>query len=268
MGDITGRKLSSVTAWNCIYKLRRAAELLSPNTDFDWLAEIEKDLALVMEPKSKLDRLIMAEELVEAGLTLIAEAKNQTKAKFARARGIRNGLMIALLALCPCRRKNYAALEIGKTFRRIEGRWWITLPGRATKMGSPEERPTPEWMNPYIDLYLSEARPLLLETAGLPTSTLWISSNTGEPMSARDVGVLITNITEQTIGIGVSPHLFRTATATTAAEARGDMPHLASALLSHRHPRVTEEHYNRASSLDAANRYAEVVLRKHYPQQT
>ena len=43
----------------------------------------------------------MAEQLLEAGLTLITEAKNQTEAKFARARGIRNGLMIALLALCP-----------------------------------------------------------------------------------------------------------------------------------------------------------------------
>jgi integrase len=123
-------------------------------------------------------------------------------------------------------------------------------------------------MNEYIELYLNQARPVLLKTSGLPTDELWISSNTGRPMSARDVGVLITNVTEQTIGIGISPHLFRTADATTAAEARGDVPHLASALLGHKHHPVTEEHYNRASSLDAANRYAEVVLRKHYPQQT
>jgi integrase len=263
MEDITGRKLSSVTAWNCIYKLRRAAQLLSPGTDFDWLAEIEKDLALVMEPRSKLDRLVMAEELVEAGLTLIMEAKNQTRAKFARARSIRNGLMIALLAHCPNRLKNYAALEIGKTFRQIKGRWWITLPGRKTKMGSPEERLIPEWMNPYIDLYLNEARPVLLESSGPPTDALWISSNTGGPMNAGDLGVLITQTTEQTIGIGISPHLFRTADATTAAEARRDMPRLASALLGHKHPRVTEEHYNRASSLSAGNRYAEIILQRY-----
>ena len=73
------------------------------------------------------------------------------------------------------------------------------------------------------------------------------------------VGVLITNITEQTIGIGISAHLFRTADATTPAEARGDMPHLASALLGHKHPRVTEEHYNRASSLGAADKFADVI---------
>ena len=121
MADLANRKVSSVTAWNCIYKLRRAAQLLSPETDFDWLAEIEKDLALVMEPRSKLDRLVLTEQLLEAGLTLITEAKNYTKAKFIRARGIRNGLMIALLALCPIRRKNFASLEIGKTFRQVKG---------------------------------------------------------------------------------------------------------------------------------------------------
>ena len=89
MADLANREVSSVTAWNCIYKLRRAAQLLSPETDFDWLAEIEKDLALVMEPRSKLDRLVLTEQLLEAGLTLITEAKNYTKAKFVRARGIR-----------------------------------------------------------------------------------------------------------------------------------------------------------------------------------
>ncbi len=45
-------KISSVTAWNCIYKLRRAAQLLSPPADFTWLIEIEKDLELLQEPRS------------------------------------------------------------------------------------------------------------------------------------------------------------------------------------------------------------------------
>jgi integrase len=262
MTDLVNRKVSSVTAWNCIYKLRRAAQLLSPKADFDWLAEIEKDVALVMEPKSKFDRLVLTEQLVEAGLTLVMEAKTCTTARFIRARGIRNGLTTALLALCPIRRKNFAALEIGKTFRQVKGRWWITLSGRDTKMGSPEERPIPEWMNEYIDLYLNEARPVLLKSSRLPTDALWISSNTGDPMKAEDVGVLINQTTEQTIGVRISPHLFRTADATVAAEAVPDMPHLASALLGHKHPSVTEEHYNRASSLSAGNRYAALIRQR------
>src|SRR5258708_28758211 len=57
VADLKAR-VRSVTAWNCIYKLRRAAQLLAPRADFSWLAEIEKDLALVMEPRSKFDRLV------------------------------------------------------------------------------------------------------------------------------------------------------------------------------------------------------------------
>src|SRR5215831_5456967 len=52
VADLKAR-VSSVTVWNCIYKLRRAAELLVPQADFSWIAEIEKDLALVMQPRSK-----------------------------------------------------------------------------------------------------------------------------------------------------------------------------------------------------------------------
>ena len=128
-------------------------------------------------------------------------------------------------------------------------------------MKKPEERPVAEWLNPYIDLYLNEARRVLLDGSQIETNALWISSKTRQPMTARKVGSLITQISRQTIGIGISPHLFRTADATTVAEACGDMPHLASALLGHSDPKITEEHYIRPSSLSAANEYASTLER-------
>ena len=85
-------RVRSVTVYNCIYMLRRAAELMAPRSDFSWLAEIEKDLALVMEPRSKLDRLVFSGRLLEAGQTLVAEAQEFANNDFARARGVRNGL--------------------------------------------------------------------------------------------------------------------------------------------------------------------------------
>ena len=63
----------------------------------------------------------------------------------------------------------------------------------------------------------------------------------------------------ETLGVDVSPHLFRTAAASTAAAYGGNTPHLASALLNHTDPRVTEEHYNRASSVSAAAAYAGII---------
>ena len=267
MADLATR-VSSVTAWNCIYKLRRAAQLIAPSVDFSWLVEIEGDLAFVMEPRSKLDKLVFAERIVEAGLTLIAEAKQFARADFVRARGIRNGLMLALLVLCPSRLKNFAALEIGRTFKQIRGRWWIILPAAATKTRRrPEERPIAEWLNPYIELYLNEARPVLLTASQQHTDALWISSKTRGPMTARKVGSLISPVTKETLGVAISPHLFRTMDATTAADAKSDLPHLASALLGHADTRVTEEHYNRATSMSAANAYAE-ILRKNYSRKS
>jgi len=59
--------------------------------------------------------------------------------------------------------------------------------------------------------------------------------------------------------VDVSPHLFRTAAASTAAAYGGNTPHLASAVLHHTDPRVTEEHYNRASSVSAAEVYARII---------
>jgi integrase len=42
-----------------------------------------------------------------------------------------------------------------------------------------------------------------------------------------------------------------------------ETPHLASALLGHTDPRVTEEHYNRATSINAAKIYA-ALIRQNY----
>jgi len=221
IADLKAR-VRSVTIWNCIYKLRRAAELLAPNADFSWLAEIEKDLALVMEPRSKFDRLVLTERLVEAGLTLVVEAQQFADADFVRARAIRNGLMITLLAVCPIRLKNFSTLGIGHTFKYVHGSWWIALRGTVTKSRRrPDERRV--------------------------------------PMTANNLGTLISKVTLETLGVNVSPHLFRTAAASTAATYGGSIPHLASAILNHTDPRVTEEHYNRASSLSASKVYARII---------
>jgi len=240
------------------------AQFLDPKADFSWLAEIEKDLALVMEPRSKFDRVVLAERLVEAGLTLVTEAEHSGKTPFRQAKGIRNGLLIALLAACPVRIKNYAALEIGITFKEEHGDWWITLPSTSTKMGGAEERPVPDYLYRAIVLYLKHARPVLLGSRPASNS-LWISSRTGQRLTTKNLGTLISKITFEALGIDVSPHLFRTAAATTAALYGGENPHLASALLNHSDPRVTYDHYIRSSNIGAVQKLADIVRERYKP---
>jgi integrase len=63
------------------------------------------------------------------------------------------------------------------------------------------------------------------------------------------------------VGVDVSPHLFRTSAASTAAIHGGDNLHLGSALLSHTNRTVTDDRYNRASSLSAAEKLRQLVRR-------
>jgi hypothetical protein len=250
-------RVRSVTVWNCIYKLRRAAELLSPNTDFSWLAEIEKDVAMEMVPRSKFERLVLAQHLLEAGLTLVAEGMASAKGDVARAVTIRNGLMVAILALYPIRLKNFTALEIGATFKEIKGSWWIILPSAHTKSRRPDERRVTQRLNWAIEAYLNEWRSVLIGS-GPDSKRLWISSTTGGPLTYKNLGTLISKITRETLGVDVSPHLFRTSAASTAAIYGSDTPGLPSAVLSHTDARATER-YNRAGSMHACAIYAEIV---------
>ena len=120
------------------------------------------------------------------------------------------------------------------------------------------------WLNPYIELYLNEARPILLTgSEDKETQAFWISSKTRSPMTKRKVGSLVTQITQETVGIAISPHLFRTSDATTAADAMSDMPYFASALLGHSNPRITDEHYKRNSSLNVQNDYAQMIRQRY-----
>jgi integrase len=256
VAELQGR-VSSVTTWNCVYKLRRAAELMCPMAGFKWLAEIEKDLALVAEPRSKLDRLVFTDRLAEAGLKIIGEALRGDH-EVERAVGIRNGLMLTILALYPIRLKNFAELTLGTTFQKIQGCWWITVPKSQTKTKrTPEEKRIRSFLTRHVELYL-EARTVLLAPNG-ETSTLWISSTTGVAFTRKNLGTLISKLTREAIGVDVSPHLFRTAAATTAAAYAPHLPYLASAVLGHADERITEEHYNRASSVHAANVLAEII---------
>ena len=258
LAELKGR-LGSVTVHGSICKLRRAAQYIDPGRDLTWLSEIGKDLALVMQPRSKFDRLVLTEVLVEAGLTLIHEAEiSRNLTQLARATQVRNGLMVALLALCPIRRKNFASLEIGRSFQKVRGKWWILLSASETKENRPDERPVDELLTPVIDRYLDQHRRVLARTNNQP-SALWLSSSNGMPMMGASVRGVISATTLATVGVDVSPHLFRTSAASTAAILGGENPYLGSALLHHTDSRVTNEHYNRASSLSAAESFRQIV---------
>lgn len=273
--------VSSVTAYGSIYKLRRVAELIAPYRDLSWLKEIEADLDLLKVPRSKYPRLVTTTALVEAGLTLSREAELDRGAETAiipeaisarrlkwearrRSRGAadralldravlaRNGLMQALLALCPIRIKNFAALELNTSLQNVGETWWIVLEPKDTKSRQADERPVPDMLAEAVNRYVEHHRIVLSRgKLALGMGALWVSE-TGAPMSLSGVEHAIRNTTRQTLGVEIGPHMFRTAAATTSAVLATHMPGLASAVLQHRDRRITEAHYNRATTHQAA----------------
>jgi site-specific recombinase XerD len=96
-------------------------------------------------------------------------------------------------------------------------------------------RPVPDYLQDALELYLTESRPVLIGSRP-PTNYLWISSRIGRRYTTKNLGTRISNFTLETIGVYVSPHLFRTAAATTSACYGTHMPYLARAVLGHMIP--------------------------------
>ena len=72
--------------------------------------------------------------------------------------------MIVILALTQIRLKNFVALEIGSSFKEVDGSWWVSVASGSTKNKRWIEKRIPNAFNHAIGLYLKEARPILMKS--------------------------------------------------------------------------------------------------------
>ena len=108
-------RVGSVTRASYIGKIRRIVQILAPGRDLAWLGEIEADLRYAARPRPKYHRIVSSERLLALGLELIRRGETSKHlTDLGRARLVRDGLMIALLALCPIRLRNLAELRVGR----------------------------------------------------------------------------------------------------------------------------------------------------------
>jgi hypothetical protein len=105
----------------------------------------------------------------------------------------------------------------------IDRRWWLHIPSDDTKSHRVDERQVPEFITDAVNSYIETHRPVL-SRGHVEQLGLWISSTTGRQLTTKNLGTLISKITREAIGVDVSPHLFRTAGASTAAVHGGNHP--------------------------------------------
>jgi integrase len=153
---------SPTTLFMTIQKLKQIARHLAPSANVKWLSDIAGDLRAEGGPV-KQRPVVDASELVIAGLALVEEySGHESTMDLETALNTRNGLMVALLASCPIRAKNFTDLTLGLSLRYSKSCWWIDLQGSETKSGRPDMRMLPEFLIPALEHYLFEARPFLL----------------------------------------------------------------------------------------------------------
>jgi integrase len=252
--DLHGR-VGSVTRASYIGKIRRIARILAPRHDFAWLGEVEADLRYEARPRPKYHRIVSSERLLALGLELISRGETSGHlTDLARARLVRDGLMVALLALCPIRLRNFAELRIGRQIRRIGETWWIILEAAETKSGRPDERPIPGILTDALQRWVDQWRPVFH-----PSNEAFWPSIKGGSLAYTYVGQIITETTLRELRVAVNPHLFRDCAVYTVATVAGDRMGIASGFLQHTDPRTTEKDYNKGASVGAVRRYQQIL---------
>ena len=254
-----------------VQELRDALRVMAPESNWKWLAQLCRSLKAQARPaRDKLSRLKQPEELIALGERLMDEAEAATEWS-ARRRAIRyrDGLLIALLAYRPVRRRNLAMMRLGRHLMKVGGRWRIVFGAEETKTHVPYEAVLPAALGPRLERYLDVHRPVLLRggpAAGDPGAlpihpeldAVWVSE-VGTQLSYVALGTRIFVRTRREFGRGLFPHMFRDCAATAVAVDNPKHIGDASLILGHAEHSTTEKHYNHARSLDASRRHAAML---------
>ena len=137
---------SERTVASDLRKLRAALQLVCPTSNWSWLLEIAKRIEAQAPPKPERHHLVTSDRLYALGMELMDRALISSEClsgpSKAQALEYRDGLMIALLALIPLRRRTLAALRIGKQVVKSGQLWALEIPAEDTKNSAPARLPS------------------------------------------------------------------------------------------------------------------------------
>lgn len=243
-----------------LQELADMAWVFAPTQDWSFINRIASRVRANHKPARAKTRIAMSDELAQLAYDLMDQVGDEATLKTACQ--FRDGLMIALLAYIPIRRKNFARLSLGESLVWRQGQWFVKLRPEDTKTHAWFETTLPKKLEPYLTVYLERYRPYLIASTGRwrkETSTaLWISAHSS-PMTEIAIYDRICRQTRLRFGEHVSPHLFRDAAASTLASGAPDHVRIAAPLLGHRSFQTTEKYYRKAKAQEGHGRYIETM---------
>ena len=243
---------------NQVHLLYLAARMMMPERDWTWLKTLKTRLFAATPAHAATRPVITSLQLLDLGQQLMDESKPGPSALISKnsAARYRDGLMIALVSFIPIRRKNLAALEIGRHLVREGEGWSVIVPREEAKTGTPIDYPVPKLLEAYLATYLDIVRPQLLRR---PTcAALWLNSK-GGALSYADIGGIMPRHSMSRLGFRLTLHDARDAAVTTWAISKPDQIGVARDLLAHSDLRTTIRYYNRARGIEASRAYGQVI---------
>jgi site-specific recombinase XerD len=220
---------------------------------------------------------VPAARLLQLGLALLqragdaldgsSKADMDPRQAVAAARDFRDGLIIALLASRPLRVKKLLQIEIGTHLRQSGN--WTTLHFRPadTKNKRALDTVWPAVLQPALQQYLTQVRPLLIEVKAPgnvarsprpPGAILWVTQG-GTPLTPGGLRKVLARHTRRKFGYAITAHLFRDSVATTIANEDPNHVRYAARLLGHATLSTTEQNYIAANSSAALDLHHDLI---------
>jgi integrase/recombinase XerD len=206
--------------------------------------------------RDKRGRLVSPLVLLRLGQKLMAKWQSRpAHDPRLNAMDYRDGFMIALLALCPLRLENLAAVVIGQHLTFASERPRLAFTADEMKGRRSLEFDVPTALHVKLAFYLTDIHPMLYRGPQLG-APLWPSLHTDKPkMSEHGIYTRITQVTEKHLGHPISPHMFRDAAATFITELVPEHAMMAASVLQHANLDVTMRHYVHGQQHLAALKY-------------
>ena len=211
-------------------------------------------------PVTNRDDALSSDDLLDTGLSLIAEARAASPLGKREALLWRNGLLVAFLACHVPRCRTLSKLTLGGNLRRSDAGWAVWASPADMKAGRACEFRVSPLLTAEIDAYLATARPLFRNGGDPGHGPLWLSTY-GCALSAQSIRHAVARVTHMQAGKRMTPHEFRHAAMTMMARTEGFDSRHGQGLLDQRTPKVAEKHYNLATRLDAGRDFGRLLER-------
>jgi len=247
---------AATTTAIAIHGLYLTMRITAPEHGWTWLGEIRSALTARARPADRFERLVPPWQVLDLGIGMMDGAVKTKDWTPETLRDYRDGLLLALLALWPIRRRSLAALTVTEHIMHQGDSFRLRLFPEDTKAKRSEEYVLDEILVPYLDRYLREVRPRFL--AALDHDSLWASSR-GSPLCADTLRQIVRRRTKAAFGKAMAVHDMRRAAATFLAIEAPEQVGIIPGVLQQASPEVGEQHYNLARSAAASRRFASHV---------